>query len=313
MRKLLCFTLMVLGFMVTAAPPSQAGTYYVRDCFYDFDQMTYLNSNISWSTENPSNSTMQIYPCGGYALYLDDHKIWIPSGTYAHNSVAKVVWEAPEGAGISGVTGWAVTFDQATGFESKMLLYDDSTNGVNVPRGSGGYVDYSLASGSRRYFAMQTKCTLSPCNNSFNNATVHLAEVVLKIDDYTPPATSAEGTLLAGGTVSGTRTLKATNIDLGIGMKRSIIVVNGQIVEDHNLSCSSPTATPPRIPGNVPGSPATTYTEMRPCHSYWDIYTRTLDTRNAPFVEGSNSVVSCGMDGTGGWGCVGPFTVNVDN
>jgi hypothetical protein len=151
-------------------------------------------------------------------------------------------------------------------------------------------------------------CSNSPCNPGGTIAAHYL--VGTEVDLEPPKVVKAEGSLLAGGVLRGHQTVGGEATDVGGGLSRIEVLVNGlaaapatpgacSLVSVANRSYTGVVATSPTpCPARLPGS--------------WIV-----DTSAPPFHEGANTVQVCASDlatiGSPNTTCSPPQTVSVNN
>lgn len=151
-------------------------------------------------------------------------------------------------------------------------------------------------------------CSASPCNPGGSIAAHYL--VATEVDLSAPKVAAVEGTLLAGGVVRGHQTIAGEATDVGGGLSRIEVQVNGlaaapatpgacALASVANRSYTGIVATSPTpCPARLPGS--------------W-----VVNTAAPPFHEGENSVQVCASDlatvGSPNTTCTTPHAVSVNN
>ena len=218
----------------------------------------------------------------------------------------RIGWSAPAESRIVGVAVEA-RLRSDSGHEARLSFTDG--DGMEVARiatggtGPGGFERYErqLSGAGREGFTASLTCAgRSGCPAS-EQAKTWIRSVRLTMNDPRPPIVGASGTLLATGWHRGTRTLGVSAADRGSGVRRIETHVGTRPV---SLTRTFPCAV-------VAGSALASRT--RPCAGS-ERMGATLDTREAPFVDGPNLLTACARDYGSGeeQGCV-RRVVLVDN
>ncbi len=298
-------------------PSAMAGTYKVRDCFYNYGPGVHeyddTGEAVFSRSHNGHSAGIQLVRCGAPAydyILLDNHTIEIPGGTYPAGTFGRFIYSAPDGAGITGVSGLLTDFGGSGGFIPRLKLETNGA-GIVIAIGSSKF-SYQLPSGMRKqWFEAELRCSASPCSAGYS--AINLQDVIMTIDDYTDPAVVSGaglgGTLFAGGYVSGVKSIKAASVDLQSGVFRTSVIVNGwNVASNGGSGCESQTPYY-HSSGQIMGQ---SYRSMTPCPYYMN-YTWQVDTRVSPFVNGANDVRVCARDRTDETACTEPFMVYVSN
>jgi hypothetical protein len=133
---------------------------------------------------------------------------------------------------------------------------------------------------------------------------------VTEVDPKAPSIGGLEGSLLGGGVVRGRQSLAAEGGDVGGGLSRLEVIVNGLPAGSPQLAnCGLVSVKNPSYEGVVAISPSPCPAKLK---GAW-----TLDTAAPPFQRGANSVAVCASDyaslGEGNRTCSASATVEVDN
>lgn len=129
-------------------------------------------------------------------------------------------------------------------------------------------------------------------------------------DPVAPSVTSLAGSLLSGPVARGHQTLSGVGHDVGGGLSKLSVLVNGLAAGQPKASrCALARANNPSIVGTVAATPS-------PCPES-ESASWTLDTSALPFHDGANSVQVCASDfatiDDPNTTCSAPQSVNVDN
>lgn len=224
--------------------------------------------------------------------------------TVSGTRFARWRWEAPAGTGISRVSG---TWWHA--------LHDGVEQRLGVATWNGGFDVFAAASGTDvtpRSFvagfspampafedrllcarAEGNSCSLNPGSWSAVRA------LTITVQDDHPPTSVVDGDLLAGGWLRGERKLGYFASDIGAGLRRTDVLVDGIPIGGHDHPCNA-----------VVISGEWRATAMRPCApdrtGYYSISTRA-------FSDGPHSIAHCATDFAGNGNCLAPRPVLVDN
>lgn len=133
---------------------------------------------------------------------------------------------------------------------------------------------------------------------------------VTEVDPKPPTLGGVEGSLLAGGVLRGRQILAAEGADIGGGVSRLEVLVNGLPTGGPQLAnCGLASVKNASYEGIVAISPSPCPPKLK---AEWK-----LDTAAPPFQRGANSVQVCASDysslGEGNRTCSAPATVDVDN
>jgi hypothetical protein len=225
-------------------------------------------------------------------------------GTVSGTRYARWRWDAPEGTGITRVSG---TWWHA--------LHDGIEQRIGVANWNGGFDVFAAAAGTDvtpREFVVgfstpmpaledrllcaraESKwCSLDPGSWSAIRA------LTITIEDNFLPVFSLGGDILAGGWLRGERKLEYSALDGGAGLKRTEALIDGHPVVAHDHPCNV-----------VSVSGEWRATTMRPCPTtrvgYYPIST-------TGFSDGPHSLGHCATDFAGNVNCLPVQTVFIDN
>lgn len=224
--------------------------------------------------------------------------------TVSGTRYARWRWDAPEGTGITRVSG---TWWHA--------LHDGIEQRIGVANLSGGFDVFAAAANTDvtpRDFVVgfstpmpaledrllcaraESKwCSLDPGSWSAVRA------LTITIEDNFQPSSSIGGEMVAGGWLRGERKLEYAAHDGGAGVMRTEALVDGHSVYTHNHSCNVVS-----VSGELRG------TTMRPCPvdrvGYYPIST-------LGFSDGPHSVAHCATDFANNVSCIPARTILIDN
>ncbi|MBN8866059.1 MAG: hypothetical protein J0H98_00760 [Solirubrobacterales bacterium] len=296
--------LLLMAVLYVTPNPAQAGSYEVRDC------MPFTTGALGAFSSTPANGFEFENACGGNVDYYGYDIYLKPNPAYNQGDIGRVKFHAPSGIGITGIDAWVYTnLINDTQWSPKVVMHDAGANGVAVslPYSGLGQISYDLPSGqARQDVEANLKCTTTTCvGRPTNTGFMDIGSVSLTVRDSTKPvAVSNQGTLYAGGVVSGSRTVEVLGTDGESGTWRIILMVNGQLVGYQDNVGSAP---------GVSCDPSTgSTTSFRPCY-FGITHTWTVNTASAPFKNGANSVFACATDYSGESKCTDATTVYVSN
>jgi hypothetical protein len=225
-------------------------------------------------------------------------------GTVSGTRYARWRWDAPEGTGITRVSG---TWWHA--------LHDGIEQRIGVANWSGGFDVFAAASATDvtpRDFVVgfstpmpaledrllcaraESKwCGLDPGSWSAIRA------LTITIEDNFLPDSGIGGEMLAGGWLRGDRKLDYSAFDGGSGVKRTEALIDGRPVFPHDHPCNVVS-----VSGELRG------TTMQPCpthrYGYYPIST-------TGFTDGPHTVSHCATDFAGNVNCGQARTIQIDN
>ncbi|MFN8114178.1 MAG: hypothetical protein U0R51_13390 [Solirubrobacterales bacterium] len=282
------------------SPPSAAaGTYEVVQCdranreFADaaFDRVNGGDYGFLYRCEEDEDAnSLQIRPITGS-----------PKGRYG-----RISWSAPEGARITGVDVEARLRDDAGHEASLSFLGDSGSTAGTIASGrdsATGFVEVhrELGDGGRAGFAANLECAAGGGCATSEQAKAWVRSVHLTVSDRRVPTIVPGGSLSAPGWHRGTGAVGAVASDLGSGVRRVEVSVNGRTI--------APTRS---IPCEVVAGSAKVR-RMRPCPPAYAVQAAT-DTTSAPFADGPNTLRVCALDyGAGAEPGCAARTVYVDN
>ena len=157
-------------------------------------------------------------------------------------------------------------------------------------------------------FSVVMTCSASPCNPGGTIAANYIA--VTEVDPTAPRVSGLEGTLLSGETLRGHQTLAGLASDVGGGLSKVWVAVNGTPAgEPLQGACGLAQVKNPSYTGTAALSPSPCPARLAPS---W-----TLDTAAYPFQNGDNTVQVCASDfatvGEPNTTCSPAQTVEVNN
>lgn len=280
-------------------PPAVAGRYEVVQC----DRSNREYADAGFDRVNGGDYGF-LYRCeedeDGNALQVRSITS-APKGRYG-----RISWIAPDGTRIVAADVEARLRSDA-GHEAWLsFLGDGGTEVGRIATGRDAQVGFQrfqreLGDGGRAGFAATLGCVSGGTCPASGQAKTWIRSVRLTVSDRRAPSPSTRGTLSTPGWHRGTGTLGVAASDLGSGIRRIEVAVNGRTV--------APTRT---VPCDVIAGTAKVR-RMKPCPSEYTAEA-TVDTRAVPFVDGANALRVCAADygSDAEPGCV-ERTVHIDN
>jgi hypothetical protein len=225
-------------------------------------------------------------------------------GTVSGARYARWRWEAPDGTGITRVSG---TWWHA--------LHDGIEQRLGVANWSGGFDAFAAAAGTdvtpREFVvgfstpmpALEDRLLCARAESKWCNldpgSWSAIRALTITVEDDFLPVFSLGGDILAGGWLRGERKLGYSAQDRGAGLKRTEALIDGHPVVAHDHPCNVVS-----IGGEWRA------TTMRPCPTarlgYYPIST-------TGFSDGSHSVSHCATDFAGNVNCVPGQAILIDN
>lgn len=295
---------LALALLLLAAKEATAGKYSVAQCGW------HVGADAGWADSTGGAKFRPDAYCAtppGADPFDGAHlKSFTRDGqvTVSGTRYARWRWDAPEGTGITRVSG---TWWHA--------LHDGIEQRIGVANWSGGFDVFAAAATTDvtpREFVVgfstpmpaledrllcaraESKwCSLGPGSWSAVRA------LTITIEDNFLPIFSLDGDILAGGWLRGDRRLGYSALDGGAGLKRTEALIDGNAVVANDHPCNVVS-----IGGEWRG------TTMRPCP--------TTRAGNYPisttrFSDGPHSVSHCATDFAGNVNCVPGRTILIDN
>ncbi|HWI94618.1 MAG TPA: hypothetical protein VNS60_00965 [Solirubrobacterales bacterium] len=295
---------LALALLLLAAREATAGKYSVAQCGW------YVGADANWADSTGGAKFRPdgwCVPPAGQDSFDGAHLKSFTrdgQGTVSGTRYARWRWEAPEGTGITRVSG---TWWHA--------LHDGIEQRIGVANLSGGFDVFAAASTTDvtpRDFVVgfstpmpaledrllcaraESKwCSLEPGSWSAIRA------LTITIEDDFLPVFSIGGDMLAGGWLRGEHKLEYSALDGGSGLKRTEALIDGHPVLAHDHPCNV-----------VSVSGELRATTMRPCPTtrvgYYPIST-------TGFSDGPHIVSHCATDFAGNVNCGLARTILIDN
>ncbi|MDX6602792.1 MAG: hypothetical protein QOF13_1994 [Solirubrobacterales bacterium] len=295
---------LALALLLLAAKEATAGKYSVAQCGW------HINADAGWADSTGGAKFRPDAYCAtppGADPFDGAHLKSFTrdgQGTVSGTRYARWRWEAPEGTGITRVSGtwWHAMHD---GIEQR----------IGVANWSGGFDVFAAAAitdVTPREFvvgfstpmpALEDRLLCAKAESKWCNldpgSWSAIRALTITIEDNFLPVFSLGGDILAGGWLRGERKLGYSALDGGAGLKRTEALIDGHPVAAHDHPCNV-----------VSISGEWRATTMRPCPTtrvgYYPIST-------TGFSDGPHSVSHCATDFAGNVNCVPGQTILIDN
>ncbi|HVY77570.1 MAG TPA: Ig-like domain repeat protein [Solirubrobacterales bacterium] len=294
---------LALALLLLAAKEATAGKYSVAQCGW------HVGADAGWAdSTGGAKFRSDAYcatppgadPFDGAHLKSFTRNAQTVSGT----RYARWRWDAPEGTGITRVSGtwWHTLHD---GLEQRIGVanwgggfdvFAAAANTDVTPRGFVAGFSTPMPALEDRLLCARVEskwCSLDPGSWSAVRA------LTITVEDNFSPSSSIDGDMLAPGWLRGERKLGYAAHDGGAGVKRTEALVDGRTVLAHDHACNVVS-----VSGELRG------TTMRPCPvdrvGYYPIST-------LGFSDGPHSVAHCATDFAGNVACIPARTILIDN
>jgi len=309
MKRVLAFAVAVLIGGAWMDAPANAGDFTVRQCAGS-DQQGFFGQFGYLMNERHLDLATGCHPTGS-------GRIGVFQDLSGSNLVAggggKFTWSAPNGVFVVG-TRFTNRLRDANGIQAGLFGHD-GTSVIDLDQGH-AHDGTSRVSTWRNEGLPRTSIVASlvchasgPCANNANSAKafVEITDVEFSAQDRMGPTLNAGGTIWQwttdGGYHRGEGTITVNSSDNGTGISTAWVEIN-------DIKINFPA---PSCPGAVIGY-ATSFT---PCPSTYS-RSRTLDTSEAPFREGINTVQVCVADHADSYAlsnkaCTAKRSIRVDN
>ena len=285
--RLTAFMLLLVMGSFSLGSQANAGTYTYKDCRYGLWQGDVLK------LKSPSTVPYEFSADASTCNSL--HAIQIYGGgvgnDYDQDDAGSLNYVAPSGSGFVGTDLMYYNLNSSSGFNGNgvrataqfsnsggadpLVIAQTSTN--TSPSYLETFTNYTIPSGGRRtVFKAVLRCMWAHCDDS--GAWIQVGDIQLRLDDYTAPVAvhGGNGTIYAGGALSGTKTVDAVAADGQGGVKNTYVKINGAVA-----AYGTPVSCTPF--------------KLTPCdHTRLDFIQ--VNTAQAPFVEGLNYVQTCAYD-----------------
>ena len=279
------------GALAPSSAQAAGGVYNVVKCHVwhaEADELTSAGSSPSYTVVDDCRHGA---PDPKVGLYN--------TGAAGNNAYKQVMWTAPAGTHIARACfDYKLRRDQH--HRAEILTFPGF--GVIASGGDGpdGWA-YGCANMNAAQLIVRLACSEVGGCPSGPNAHAYVRNVTITLaDEYDPLITNFGGDLLGGGWIRGSKTLVGAGSDFGSGVHDLYGYVNSNAVGSVDARCE------------VGGLGWNYSVKLLPCVSHIGDLVLTLDTRQQPFVDGSNTIALTAFD-YGGNAVTRPATVLVDN
>jgi hypothetical protein len=131
-----------------------------------------------------------------------------------------------------------------------------------------------------RSFAARLRCRRRPGCDRGRGARIRIKRVALRLNDGVAPTLRPDGSLFEAGSRRGTETIAPVAADIGAGIRRFLVQVNGRPVTGHTVGC--------RLANRIA-------LRLEPCPARASARV-TAATASPPFRQGPNLVRICAAD-----------------
>ncbi len=266
------------------AGTAHAGSYIVAQCapglFAEAPDAGYSTTSTHFSHTIGCSTTAPGVQIGYF----------LPNGA---NGTAKArygqwAWQAPPGTYITGGSSYS-RLASDKGIAGYLAVTPDSGPSKATENQNDDKLHLSaIPAGQWRYFEERLECVAPTApNGCLGQAGAHayLKQLRLELTDVSAPTFTLGGSMLSGAELRGPQTVSVQAADVGAGLQAVRVLVNGTAVAGDDLSGQC----------NVIGEGFTS--RLSPCpHVFAKTYT--LDTSQAPFNLGPNTVEVCVADYT---------------
>ena len=263
--------LMVCGVALATASQASAGAYRAAVCHPRFDA-----SRGDANFERRSRHYVDATSCGahGRGLVVSHGRGRIPKGRWGAWSIS-----APSGTAISRLSVYAA--GRAGGGNVAELAVGSAAGPLTpfaTPRRRLRRIVWSGSEVSR--FAARLRCRRAPSCGHWREARIRINRIVATLDDRTAPTLRLDGSLFAPGSRRGDQAIQSLGADLGGGIRRLLVQVNGEPATARTVPCRLVTRIAVRL---------------RPCPGRARARFRAA-TASPPFRQGPNQVRVCAAD-----------------
>jgi hypothetical protein len=257
--------------VLTAAEPARGGAYGVAICNPD---LRAWHNDAAFSRTSPHYGHGADCGGGGEGLSVTSDGRSTRAGAWGAWTV-----RAPAGTAISRVSVSAA--GRAGGGHVPELL-TGAPGGQLAPFATPGReLRRSRWSGAQaRAFVARLRCRRASSCERGRGAEVRVKRIALRLTDRVSPSLGLAGTLFAAGSRRGVQGIEPSATDVGAGVRRFLVQVNGEPVTSHTTSC--------RLAGRIA-------LRLHPCPAQADA-SFAASTASPPFRQGPNLVRICAGD-----------------
>jgi hypothetical protein len=256
---------------LSTAAPASAGAYRAAVCHAGLGA-----SRADATFERSSRHYLDAASCGasGRGLMVSHERGRIPKGRWGAWSV-----RAPSGTAISRLSVYAA--GRPGGGNVPELAVGPASGPLTpfaTPRRKLRHITWS-GSGAG-LVAARLRCRRAPSCGRRRDARVRINRIVARLDDRLAPTLRLDGSLFAAGSRRGAQTIQPFSADVGGGVRRLLVQVNGGPVTARTVPC--------RLTDQIA-------VRLRPCPGRARASFRAA-TASLPFRQGPNLVRVCAAD-----------------
>lgn len=276
MRRLALWLAVASVVIPAASAQAAGGTYDVVFC-------SSLNRDLGGTVEKANVYSARDYcaePTEDFAFKINNVERALEGRS------AEVFWEAEPPLAIVAAQAEA-KLRRAAGYHARLYTADERGRLTHlVATGStdgGDYTPYSWTGTPQPAFYADLVCVRSPSCAPSDQAKTLVRDLRFTVADYADPEVEVDGSLYGGGWLRGEARSTLRTSDLGSGIARLQLLVDGEDVRSEEGVC----------PGVTPASSVAR--SMTPCVENRSMEVL-IDTTADPFEDGVNFVSGCAMD-----------------
>jgi hypothetical protein len=254
-----------------AAEPAHGGTYGAAICNPD---LRAWSADVSFLRTSPHYTAAADCGRGGNGLSVTHRATATGGGAWG----AWIV-RAPAGTSITQLNVSA-SGGGAGGHTPELLRAAPGSSLIPFATPARGLRRFKWGGGELKEFAARLRCRRASRCTRGRDAAVHMKRVALRLIDPVTPSLRLAGGLFASGSRRGVQAVEPAASDVGGGVRRFLLQVNGQPVTSHTVGCQLAGAIARRL---------------RPCPSQ-AVASFAAATQSAPFRQGPNLVRICAAD-----------------
>jgi len=273
--QVLAAAVLALIGILALAPRAAAGTYVAVQCHPELD-LGYADAAFSRSSDHYTSAAA--CAAGGAGMQVRNNAATTKDGRFGAWS-----WYPPAGTEFTQITSEANVSHDAG--HKGFVTVTDSAGGVHwrwPAEGSWQPVEWSAGSAAVAFTAW-LQCYASATTACGRSSAAHafVRRLWFTLRDRSAPVLSLGGTLFAAGRRHGDQSAELAASDVGGGVWRWRLLVNGALAASAESACEI-----------VPGGPARRFVPCPPAATR----AFALDTERAPFRNGHNDVRVCVSD-----------------
>ncbi len=257
------------------APPARAGSYVAVQCHPEHDTTA---ADALFSRTSDHYLPASACPGAGAGLQIHNDAAVTKDGRYGAWS-----WYPPAGTEFAHVTS-EVNVSHDAGHKGFVTIIDSAGNVHWRWPAEGGWqpVEWSAGSAAVAYTAWQ-QCYAGAAGSCGGSGAAHTSvrRLWFTLSDRADPTLALAGGLFEAGPRRGPQTALLSSTDVGGGVWRWRLLVNGVAAASADAGCDI-----------VPGGPARRFVPcpLSAAHAF------ELNTEAPPFHDGANSVTACASD-----------------